>query len=385
MKRLVIISHGPFFKNKRGELVSRGNTHQIAELAKHFDTVWYSYDNDTIFEGENNNPPGVVLKSLFTRKKESLIDLLCNLRVYKKKIEAVVKEEGNALFYVYVPGKYFGLLAAHVLKKHKKRFFIRFISDAPRIFKQASWRNKVLSPVVVPLLDILIQHIVRDVPTFYSGYVIYPDLPKQEEMLSASFSKKDIYHRKKIFPRKPYKILAIGSFVRHKGMEFVVRAFSLLTKEERESLELIIVANDKGGERIRELARKNKVDITLKTNIFSSQDVYQEYKRADMVVVPPLTDKQPRVVMEAMAFGLPVIATKVGTVPKFVKHKKTGLLVKPGAANEIADAIRLLVKDKQLRERIVKNAYRIAEKSTLEKQMEEMHKLFRKYFPDDAW
>lgn len=63
----------------------------------------------------------------------------------------------------------------------------------------------------------------------------------------------------------------------------------------------------------------------------------------------------PVALMEAMAAGKPVIATSISGIPELVEHDVTGLLVGPGDARQLADAIRLLLSDADLRARLAAN------------------------------
>ena len=65
----------------------------------------------------------------------------------------------------------------------------------------------------------------------------------------------------------------------------------------------------------------------------------------DVLVVPSLTEGSPLVTLEAMAAGTPVVASAVGGIPDQVRHDKEGLLVPPGDAGAIGDAILDLLRD----------------------------------------
>jgi glycosyltransferase involved in cell wall biosynthesis len=76
------------------------------------------------------------------------------------------------------------------------------------------------------------------------------------------------------------------------------------------------------------------------------------FVRSQMIVVPSWTEAFPLVIPEAMAAGLPVIATAVGAIPDFVKDGEDGFLVTPKVSSALADRICRLLGDEGLRRRI---------------------------------
>ena len=72
-------------------------------------------------------------------------------------------------------------------------------------------------------------------------------------------------------------------------------------------------------------------------------------------------DNTPVSVIEAMACGLPVVSTNVGGIPYLIENEVTGLLVEPGNAGQMANAVLRLFTDQELAQRISKNGRRLAE------------------------
>ena len=93
------------------------------------------------------------------------------------------------------------------------------------------------------------------------------------------------------------------------------------------------------------------LDRTVFLGAIPRADLLGEYASADVFALPSLFDSFPVVVLEAMAAGLPVVATRVGGVPEMVAEGRSGLLVSPGDPAALSDAIRYVLSDPALRAR----------------------------------
>jgi glycosyltransferase involved in cell wall biosynthesis len=69
------------------------------------------------------------------------------------------------------------------------------------------------------------------------------------------------------------------------------------------------------------------------------------YASADVFCLPSWWEAMPLSVLEAMAAGLPVVATHVGDVGRIVLHAETGFVVPPRSPRQLADALRTLLED----------------------------------------
>jgi glycosyltransferase involved in cell wall biosynthesis len=79
--------------------------------------------------------------------------------------------------------------------------------------------------------------------------------------------------------------------------------------------------------------------------VFAGQrgDVMPYYEAADVLAIPSLSEGSPNVLLEAMAIGIPVVATWVGGIPEIVTHGETALLVPPRSPQAMAEAIDVLL------------------------------------------
>jgi glycosyltransferase involved in cell wall biosynthesis len=88
-----------------------------------------------------------------------------------------------------------------------------------------------------------------------------------------------------------------------------------------------------------------------------------------MLILPSLYEAIPMVLLEAMAYGKPIVASRVGGIPEFVLDGKNGYLVDPRNSDELAEKISRLVEDSELRTRIGSYNTRYVEKKYSLKMM----------------
>ena len=84
-------------------------------------------------------------------------------------------------------------------------------------------------------------------------------------------------------------------------------------------------------------------------------------------VRPSLTEGMPLTVLEAMASGLPVIATRVSGTSEIIAHNETGILVEPGNVEQLAEAIKYLVESPEEALRLGRNARAYIERYYMKK------------------
>jgi glycosyltransferase involved in cell wall biosynthesis len=116
----------------------------------------------------------------------------------------------------------------------------------------------------------------------------------------------------------------------------------------------LVIAGD-GPERVALEGRVVELGLNARVRFLGSvqrETVLRLFRAADASVLPSAWENFPHTVVEALAVGCPVIATAVGGVPEVVRDGANGLLVPPGDAAELADAIERFFGDASLRERL---------------------------------
>ncbi len=109
----------------------------------------------------------------------------------------------------------------------------------------------------------------------------------------------------------------------------------------------------------------------------SRQDVPRLLALMDLVVLPSLEEGFPNAILEAMAAGKPVVATRVGGTPEAVVHEETGLLILPGDPRALADAILRLLEDPPLAEKMGKaGRARVVSMFSVDKMVTQMEAVY---------
>ena len=168
-------------------------------------------------------------------------------------------------------------------------------------------------------------------------------------------------------------ILFVGRIEPLKGIDTLLRAIALLAPEMpcwRDELAVVIIGGAPGAgvEQVNaELSRLERLraelglqDLVTFMGAQAQDTLVYYYSAAEMVVMPSHYESFGMVALEAMACGVPVIASKVGGLAFSVQEGKTGYLVPNKDAEAMANRIRLLLKDPDLRRRLGRQAARWA-------------------------
>lgn len=153
-------------------------------------------------------------------------------------------------------------------------------------------------------------------------------------------------------------VLWVGRLTEEKDVPTLVEAFRRVHQVDPRAKLSLVGDGDQRPVVERLVAEARLVEHVHLLGAQPSHCVSDHYARADLCVLSSVSEGLPNVVLEAMAHGLPVVATAVGGVPDVVEHEATGLLVAPGDPQALADAMLRLVRDAGLRGRLGRAARR---------------------------
>lgn len=151
---------------------------------------------------------------------------------------------------------------------------------------------------------------------------------------------------------EPVRLLHVGRLHRVKGQSVLLEALRRLD-EQGVRFECVIVGDGDERSRLESLAGQLGLRDRVKmTGSLGQAEVRAMYANADIFVLPSFSEGLPVVLMEAMAMQLPVVASRITGIPELVEDGVSGLLVTPGLAAPLADALIQLARDPELRERM---------------------------------
>jgi glycosyltransferase involved in cell wall biosynthesis len=159
--------------------------------------------------------------------------------------------------------------------------------------------------------------------------------------------------------RVPPCIIAVGRLVETKGFHVLVEACARL-RDRGLPCQCLIIGDGPEAGRLKNLVNDFGVTdrVVLKGKL-SPAELMPYYRRADVLAMPSCVRNQdadglPNVLTEAMAMGIPVVATRVSGIPELVVDGVTGLLVAPDDAAALAEALARLLRDQDMARRLAR-------------------------------
>jgi glycosyltransferase involved in cell wall biosynthesis len=143
-------------------------------------------------------------------------------------------------------------------------------------------------------------------------------------------------------------IAFVGSLIARKGVDVLLRALQALPAD---LVEIDILGDGPERTRLEKMAEGVATKVRFHGEVAPSA-VASVLERVDALVLPSWSEGRPVVVMEAMAAGIPVIASRIAGTSELVEHEITGLLFDVGDATGLADALRRIATEPDVRQRL---------------------------------
>lgn len=288
---------------------------------------------------ENN---GVEIRYL---EKRNGFDLKCI-----KKLKKIIKEENPDIIHTHLYSLKYAVFAT-LFKKNKIVHTIHNVakeesSRADRFFNKFWFKRGKVVPVALSTIvkkTILDEYKIKNrlVPIIFNGIDLTDSIKKTDY---------DIHNGRFVF-------IHVGRFSSQKNHILLVGAFSRLLIKHSNCF-LVLVGDGELRKNIenhvKELGIDDKVSFLGLRN-----DISSLMHNSDAFVLPSLYEGIPMTLIEAMASGLPIVATDVGGVSEMISNSVEGILCEVNS-NALYESMNYLVSDKSFRERIGCNAQKKA-------------------------
>lgn len=158
-------------------------------------------------------------------------------------------------------------------------------------------------------------------------------------------------------PDEEVRMVSIGNLTQAKGHTTILEAISKMQKKENQRLTII------GEGPLKEKLKSRAESLGLSEQVmFKGQvapfEIPKYLSKSHILILASFSEGRPNVVIEAMAAGLPVIASDIEGMAELIQNGKNGLLFTPGNSFELCQQIERLVKDPQLIKELGRNAKR---------------------------
>jgi len=176
-------------------------------------------------------------------------------------------------------------------------------------------------------------------------------------------------------PPGAFVVGVVSGLRSEKGIDILIDAFARV-RALRPGMKLAMVGSGKELQALEEQAKRAGVfeDCVWQP---ATPDVATWLRNIDIFVLPSLNEALSNALMEAMACGCAVVASRVGGNPELIRHGETGLLFESGNTAALAEALTILIEDEELRRRLAAGGERsIRENFSRQASIQEMGRIY---------
>ena len=260
---------------------------------------------------------------------------------------------------------------------------INTIISSERTIGQANWYERFLTKITNPLVNIVEVNSKKGKDSIHKNLkvpkekinVLYSGIDVKKYQISKS--KTQIKKSLKINSSKKI-ILCVGRLRKVKGINFGIEAFYEIQKTMKNTI-FLIAGEGEDKKLLEEQSKMLSLDKQIKF-LGARKDLPELFSISDVIIMPSLTEGFPRIAIESMAAGKPIVATKVGGTSEAIKHKYNGILVPSQRPKVMAKWVIKILKDKKLANHLGANGKKlVSEKFTLEKYIKQVEIMYSKY------
>jgi glycosyltransferase involved in cell wall biosynthesis len=252
-----------------------------------------------------------------------------------------------------------------------------FYSEAPPFKKIYTWIGLRLPDKIVVLYQLWVDKIRNLRPTadvrVLRNFIHARNPPDTSEIEAARESLG--------LTKDHFVVLTVGSVGKNKGSFEILKAVPKAIAKDDSIRFVLLGGEERPGNmaQLTSIVKEQKIGQWVQlTGELKREKVPAFLGFAAIFLLPSFWEGMPVTIIEAMRSGLPIISTPVAGIPDMIENGVSGLLIKPGAPDEIAEAVLMLKQDKSLREKLAAGAKATFEETfESSKVVEELRSLFR--------
>jgi len=195
-----------------------------------------------------------------------------------------------------------------------------------------------------------------------------------EKIRKESLINRDIWRKKLGISENEIIVSWVGRISHQKGLDSLVKAATML---KNNSVKFLIIGDGQKRKQIELLCKKFELeDQFIFTGFRQKDEVYQFLGASDLFVLPSRYECLPYVILETMAAGLPCIVTDVGGNRELVKDGYNGIIVPSQKYVELANAIKILLNDPKLRQKMGRKSLKLIQKYDEQSMVKKIEKIY---------
>jgi glycosyltransferase involved in cell wall biosynthesis len=234
----------------------------------------------------------------------------------------------------------------------KKTFFHIHGGGFDEFYKNSNRFVKFLIRKILNLPDIVIV-LSSTGKRIFANFISENKIAVLENFVD--FSRYNKFKREANLSKDMITVLFIGGVgAREKGLYDVFKAMLTVIKRCKNIMFLFVACSS--IEKLNGIREKEEITSHTKfLGYLHGEEKIRVFSESDIFVLPSYSEGLPITMLEAMAAGLPVIATSVGAIPEVIEEGKNGFLIEVGDYHGLAQKILILAKDKRLRWKMATN------------------------------
>ncbi|MCC7104103.1 MAG: glycosyltransferase [Chloroflexi bacterium] len=284
----------------------------------------------------------------------------------------------------------FGSWAWLLARLRRKPTFLLVVGDLEGVARSvpaSTWKRRLYRRWVV-LEEWLLQRMVEHSLTFTNGRALYVKHARPGlaifETHNSTLAADELRRPRWPLALPAIRCLCVSRIDPRKGVRYLPVALEVLRQQGFEPSLTVVgptvgrLGDEEKKAALAEASRLGLADQIRFRGVATLDEVKRLYQEHDVLLVPSLPGEGvPRVILEAMAAGLPVVATRVAGIPGTVHDGENGLLVEPAEGAALGKAAALIFRVLSLHDALVEGGYATAAEQTAERQAAELLRIVR--------